>query len=460
VAILVVSLGIVNAGALFGAPISSSRVVAPQDQLPNDSVHMKSLKPPAVDAGSAAAVPHMSSPAIWMVKAPSRLALVEDSKVPVMIVAGGRRLERLHIAAAVFQDPATNALLPATQWQLCRVGESICRDTFDIGPQASSVTLRVSGGVRNAGAFAGTVWLAADSSGDPKPVDMTVYATRRTWQVWGATLIVVGVALSWFTTVVVRRLISRADAELPASALRASLSNLQTEATTATSITQVHLPAIANRITNALELLTPRHIAEQGWLPSAIANPFDPNADFNSEYAKTLQRLSDGAGALTVIMFAVDYVVAMWPASAHQPELTAGLLALDGAALVSTTAIDAKARVDPVLVSLDAKLNPPPQLTMQAAMAATTAPPTAQLPTVREIRLQVQRAGIWVWTLWLLLTSVIGVMVLVAPRYDFGTGIDYFKCFLWGFGIPAAGQQLSQVTPSTLTTNLSLKIPS
>lgn len=79
-------------------------------------------------------------------------------------------------------------------------------------------------------------------------------------------------------------------------------------------------------------------------------------------------------------------------------------------------------------------------------------------PTTKELRLESRRLSIAVWLIWGAVTVVTGVAALVLTSQGFGSAFDYIKCFLWGLSIQAAGQQLQQLTPSSVTTSLKLPV--
>jgi ABC-type branched-subunit amino acid transport system permease subunit len=54
--------------------------------------------------------------------------------------------------------------------------------------------------------------------------------------------------------------------------------------------------------------------------------------------------------------------------------------------------------------------------------------------------LDIKRLNLYGWWAWLLLTLVAGTAALILTNPAFGTRSDYVQCFLWSFGIAAAGQ--------------------
>jgi hypothetical protein len=64
------------------------------------------------------------------------------------------------------------------------------------------------------------------------------------------------------------------------------------------------------------------------------------------------------------------------------------------------------------------------------------------------------------WGIAMIVTIVAGYAAVVASKHGFGTEFDLLKCFFWGLGGQVAGQQLSQLTPASITSTLGIKAPS
>ena len=80
-------------------------------------------------------------------------------------------------------------------------------------------------------------------------------------------------------------------------------------------------------------------------------------------------------------------------------------------------------------------------------------------PTVQQLNVDLRLLGLSMWVVWGLVTWVVGIGALLATNYGFGVGADYIKCFLWGLGVQTAGQQLQQLTPSSVSTAFSVTLP-
>ena len=61
-----------------------------------------------------------------------------------------------------------------------------------------------------------------------------------------------------------------------------------------------------------------------------------------------------------------------------------------------------------------------------------------------------------IWIAWAVLTWIIGFVVLILNQPGFGVPLDFLYCLVWGFGIPAVGQQL---TATSATTALGVTLP-
>ena len=63
------------------------------------------------------------------------------------------------------------------------------------------------------------------------------------------------------------------------------------------------------------------------------------------------------------------------------------------------------------------------------------------------------------WALVAFLTILVGVYVMVIGKDGFGSFDDYLLAFLWGFGLPAVGGQLSQSSPALISKSLGVTLP-
>jgi len=91
------------------------------------------------------------------------------------------------------------------------------------------------------------------------------------------------------------------------------------------------------------------------------------------------------------------------------------------------------------------------------AVQAAAAPQREMAPF--NLLIEMRLIAIVSWIIWSVLTVLIGVMVLIVASPGFGTPMDYFRCALWGFGLPVAGQALLQITPGSLSTRLGITLP-
>lgn len=86
---------------------------------------------------------------------------------------------------------------------------------------------------------------------------------------------------------------------------------------------------------------------------------------------------------------------------------------------------------------------------LTALGAPMAAPAAARDPGSQHLLLETAAANSLVWLGMLALTWAIGLFVLVLNNPGFGVPMDFLYCLIWGFGLPAAGQQLTGTSAAT-----------
>jgi hypothetical protein len=64
-----------------------------------------------------------------------------------------------------------------------------------------------------------------------------------------------------------------------------------------------------------------------------------------------------------------------------------------------------------------------------------------------------------VWAAFALVTTALGVYVLIYNNPGFGTLGDFLVCAFWGFGLPIGAQQLTQLSVANVSQSLGISIP-
>jgi hypothetical protein len=116
----------------------------------------------------------------------------------------------------------------------------------------------------------------------------------------------------------------------------------------------------------------------------------------------------------------------------------------------------ARQRISSRLKELDGKLHPKKESFRKTD--SNTPPTTAPALSFERLSLQLTHVEVSVWLVWLLVTCVSGSAALVFSNLGFGAPLDYVLCFLWGFGLPAAGQQLTQTSAGSASQALGVSV--
>lgn len=122
---------------------------------------------------------------------------------------------------------------------------------------------------------------------------------------------------------------------------------------------------------------------------------------------------------------------------------------IDGLDNANKSLADTTVEINSILTALDKTVH-------------TTAPAGAapEAPTPLEhLRISTSRWSWLVWLVWIAVTVFAGAVALVFSDPGFGVCLDYAKCFVWGLGLPLAGQQLTQLTGTSVGSSIGVTIP-
>jgi hypothetical protein len=422
--------------------------------------------------GGAAAAPspvHLAAPppaetpvtTTWIVKGPpNRLVLTRNRETTLSVkVTGDRALHHLRLAFAVLQDAGTSALLRPPWIKLCQVGVAVCRPPGTIEPRAwQQVALRIDDDFTTPGTYTGTVFLTADEGSDTPSFDLTVLSSTNALKWIGTLLILAGVLFSVGMIVVVRQRLMRAEALLPAMALRDVLLRLRDTITRARGTTGA--PAAMKdslaRLDEQAGMLTAASLEAKGFIPRKVLSPTRPAADTTAEYRQFLEAAGVTVSVLSVVVGrGLTAAVSRWEESDQNHDAVGlALVQLDTAGAKSETVQAARDEVTRIITAIDTH----PVVARALVASGKVRRPPAE-PSARELSVHLQRLSGFVWILWALLSCGAGWGALIARNDAFGTAVDLVACFFWGVGVQAAGQGLQQVTPSSVATTLHIAMP-
>jgi hypothetical protein len=330
------------------------------------------------------------------------------------------------------------------QLQLCVDSPDLCKPAFDLPKGRSTLFLKLKEGFQQPGTYDGNVFLTADTRPESETLPLKISYTSWRWQLLGIICILVGVVLGWFVTVYARARILRDRALFAVAALGQTAQKLRQdlESLPPGHAGQVHATKAA--LDDLLASLSPSALDGQGFLPTVFGGAGDAAA-----YQTFLTGVGNRLAMLKVIVggMVTALTIPVTPTPADPDPYGRALQALDrlDANIQPPSADIARTQVQQILATLL------PPAAASAGMAASPAPPTPE-----SLRIDIERIGWASWVAWLVITVVVGYLAQV-DKAGFGTPADFFVCLLWGFGIPAAGQQLTQLTPATIATTL--KVP-
>jgi hypothetical protein len=396
--------------------------------------------------------PRAGAGAGLQIKPPStKLALLSNRRTSFVVLTDTVPATRLRVVQATLQDGTTHAQLSPQDLKLCVSGR--CRESVDLQRgTATRVELAVDPAFDAKGTFAGTVFLASDESSTSLPAfDLTVLSTTRWAQAAGAALILLGILVSLLVTVLLRHRALRLQALLPATRLRDEVRRLQKEVADAAGLAEARFPQMGSRLERILRNLEEGNLEARGYVPGRFAAAVSPAQDVGADYREFLKKTADEVTVVRLVMArGIRPVAERWPLH-RRPEIKRALEALDAVGGQAETVDSAAGEVKRIVDQLAQELGESrPETAMDGSVVG---------PTVQEVRVALQQTNASLWLAWALVTWVAGIVAMVATNYAFGAGLDYYKCFLWGLGIQAAGNQLQQLTPTSVASAFSISLP-
>ena len=327
---------------------------------------------------------------------------------------------------------------------------------------STRVHLFISRDFHDNGVFAGTVGLCSASKAAVATLKLTVNSSSCTAKIAGAFLIVAGIGLYVFVTVVLKQRSRQLTALLPASRLVEALNGLRNSARQVAHRAGVKLPVLLgdetqeHSLKSLISQLSVAKLKEAGYLPPLLTNPFQP-PDAGTDYQQFLQGISaQELNDAIIVRDGLERVMFLWQ-QLDEVSAREALKELDQLAL------EADSSTDPMRPKVDALVRailPRKKefATMLAVAHDNFRAGGGSSPTVHEIMAQLDYVSGVGWIIWAFLTFLFGCGVLILSNHGFGTWQDLLKCFLWGLGIQAAGQGLQALTPSSTATTFSLQI--
>ena len=393
-------------------------------------------------------------PPRWTVTAPPELTLMYNRAAPMLVTVYTAPVTQVGISHSTLLESETGALLIPQRLKLCRTAENGCTPVTDLAAGSHALFLVVTDEFTGRGDFKGVLHLQAAEVTQPTTMEFTVHASSGNTWLGGTAMIALGVVVSLLATVFLRQWSNRLDALAPAVVLRERLGEIASKIRSDPNIGG-EMKATQQRLTNLEKELTEHYLDGKNFLPSKLASPFGGGEDAAGYRAHLVAKGEEVSALAVVADQALPELAKAWKATPGHNAIIKARDRIDAVGGKAATAAAAATEIAAVLAQMDADLTP--------AGAAAQAGPAGTAPrpesTTVEIRSLQSRLAFTAWTVWALITVAVGVASLIVADKGFGTPLDYFKCFFWGLGIQAAGQQLQQLTPQAVATSFKLTLP-
>jgi hypothetical protein len=298
------------------------------------------------------------------------------------------------------------------------------------------------------GKFTGSASFVVDEKPDPQNISLDMRVTSYCAKVAGLFVLAVALLLTWWITVRIKPGIVRLQALKAVIAVRDSVERLRTELSKVPAIPGQEYEETRTQLDALTTKLSTGSLDKAGALPSRSLLSFGSPEDSSSKLKEELTSATTKVAALTVLLRS-GYVPAAtaWRTSdeSRQRLIQTAITKLDEAAANVTTPDEAAAKVATEVQTY----------TLREADFAGRLDPV----TLEQANYLIQWYSDAGWFAWGFIALVVGAAVLILPKADFGTPLDYVYCLLWGAGIPTAGTALQSVTPTSVTTSLGIGLP-
>jgi len=377
------------------------------------------------------------------------------------IITTGDAGTNLRLDTNSLQETTTKAHVDPKLLTLCATPD--CKDPdktairIDEGTR-KTVYVHLDEAIPN-GNYSGAVNFALDESADTKPVEITLSRSRRSTRVLGFFLILLGVLVSFLASTVLRNYSAAAEALLPAERLRELAESRKAKLAECDVVSEA--PVTTTALNDIIAGLAADNLRDKHYIPPMFASPFGTPALSTDAYTTFLQTESD---RLRTLGYLIEHGLCAAAAVAYEKtnpdhvkaraDALKNLDALGGDETKTITQLSTD--IPGILQTYEQALVPE-----EAKDLAAPGPPEPIQgePSTEQLHFRINLASAGAWLLAIVATVVTGYAVLIGSNFGFGTEMDLVKCFLWGLGVQVAGQQLAQLTPSSVTTGLGFKAP-
>ena len=380
----------------------------------------------------------------WTVRGPANMTIAPGEAIPIAVSVGPVPATGVTVLQTALTEKVSKRPISSEGLHLCRTAQACDGSDLSLPPNAP-VQLWLHG-ADQAGAFEGSVTIAAIEKPEGDTIALNVYLTSLWYKLGGVASILIGVVAAWLVTVGVRHRINRDQLLLPVAGLRATLRAI--EDVLKSNKTGLGTDRTVKKLGETKTALSDASLEAAG-LPGRTPSPWSgsPTAVSVEAYKKYVQGQTDWTAALqAIVLDGFEKAWAKW--SAGLPNAQAQAVA-DAVENLDKLAIGAAApAIDALQSSIQAILR---------TMAGTTSAPAlrsaASAASPEELHIEINRLGLVAWGFIALATALAGAYILVfsSNAVGFGNPVDFLVCLLWGFGLPA-GSTLMQATSATIST--------
>lgn len=389
----------------------------------------------------------------WTIPGPPVWTLIDSRAVGLPVIVKDVPATGVRLLHSTLQrsgdDPGT---LGVNALELCAEPEGeVCTPPATI-PSFDSRTLYLrvrKDVVQPIGTYTGNVLIASDEKPEGETVALTLYATTGWARFGGLVAVAVGVLLFFLTTIVARYQMAVNDRVALALRLRLEMEALRNRVHRALT---TDLAWAKNQVNATLNTLS--GLLDRKQLKPHLPTPLNPDAKLDA-FKQHVESVGKELELLRVVIeLGLPKVQQAWNAAGadtskqqHVQDALRKLLAVPGQKL---SVEDTRSEVEKILTELFNAVG-------AGALAGLTEDRLER--TLERTLLSTMR---WTWLvigIWALATVLTGALLLVWAKPGFGVFVDYAVCVLWGLGLPAAGQQLNQLTAPSIGTGFGISLP-
>ncbi|WP_156411881.1 MULTISPECIES: hypothetical protein [unclassified Ensifer] len=358
------------------------------------------------------------------------------------------------LSTAFFDDQSLTAL--GGGFKICPIGGTCDGGPMDLSAnELHSLQIQNDGKVDGGpGDYRGTFTLVSAEKPEGESFSTTLYVSSWKWQTFGALLIAVGILASLYVNVWLQNRNDRNARLMPAALLADQASRLRADYDKLAA-TQPVTFANADDQLNALEdSLSIKALQAQGYVGGSV--PFLKMPSGATAAPEAYKSFLDDVGkrltALSVVLHGCREAVGVWSASSLSgaaDALAVALRSMDGLILPMTSPPASKeslsSALQPILQNLRTEVSRAAGIVDDAGSPARGRP-FAVGYTSERIAFDTAASNLVGWVAFGLLSFAVGGYLLIVANPGFGQWRDLLMCLLWGFGVPAAGEKLANLS--------------